>query len=803
MASMERMLSPRGPAAAIASTATRLARDFGAKSAITRNALDALCEPLRLTGQSPAAAAMEQWRLLQSQTGGRPFEQPAARLQQLAARYGLDAQGLPPDALLFALQTWYLLAVKLLVAEVTAAAAGLPSVAKAVCRAAGENRLRAAIEALEQGPLADHLRPDGPPGQDPYCWYLASWSANIGQALLAAATQLAEYPREAILQIPADGHDLFKHLYEELFPRTLRHALGEYYTPNWLAAHVLDRVGYGADGYGRLLDPTCGSGVFLVMAIRRLRAALAGGPELCRQILHNVVGLDLNPLAAMTARANYLLAIADLLTGAGPIQIPVYQRDAILDAPLGQRPFDFVVGNPPWIAWDNLPDQYREATKPLWERYGLFSLSANQARHGGGKKDLSMLVLYAAADRYLKPGGRLGMVITQTLFQSKGAGDGFRRFRLGPDGDWLNVLRVDDMVALKPFRGAANWTSTIVLEKGTPTTYPVPYVKWTPGCDGTPQQRNCWARPVEAQRPGSPWLVEASQTSGGGGQIGPSDYTAHLGANSGGANAVYWLQLVGKDADGVIVRNLAAKAKRGVPAVQQRIEPELLYPLLRWGDVRRWSAIPSAYILMAQDVHTRYGIDEDAMRGSYPLTYAYLKQFEDMLARRAAYRRYQGRKPFYSMYNVGTYTVSPVKVIWRRMDRQISAAVVEPIDDPLLGRRPLVPQETCVLIACATTDEAHYLCAALNSDWVNSLVAAHSVAGGKGFGTPGIMEVINLRRYDAANPRHTALAALSRQAHQLAALPDAAARGQSESAAISGDIDRIAAELFSNGGREV
>ena len=89
-----------------------------------------------------------------------------------------------------------------------------------------------------------------------------------------------------------------------------------------------------------------------------------------------------------------------------------------------------------------------------------------------------MLMLYAAADRYLKPAGRLGMVITQTLFQTKGAGDGFRRFRLGQDGPPLQVLRVDDMVALRPFGDAANWTSTIVLEKGAATEYPVPYFKW-------------------------------------------------------------------------------------------------------------------------------------------------------------------------------------------------------------------------------------------------------------------------------------------------------------------------------------
>ncbi len=163
------------------------------------------------------------------------------------------------------------------------------------------------------------------------------------------------------------------------------------------------------------------------------------------------------------------------------MEVPVYLCDSILGTGVAGTcgaEFDYVVGNPPWIAWDNLSDEDRQATKPLWERYGLFSLSGRDARHGGGKKDLSMLMLYAAADRYLKPGGRLGMVITQTLFQTKGAGDGFRRLRLGADGPPLRVLRVDDLVALRPFGDAANWTSTIVLEKGAATEYPVPYFLW-------------------------------------------------------------------------------------------------------------------------------------------------------------------------------------------------------------------------------------------------------------------------------------------------------------------------------------
>ena len=44
-------------------------------------------------------------------------------------------------------------------------------------------------------------------------------------------------------------------------------------------------------------------------------------------------------------------------------------------------------------------------------------------------------------------------------------------------------------------------------------------------------------------------------------------------------------------------------------------------------------------------------------------------------------------------------------------------------------------------------------------------VAAHSVRGGKGFGTPGMFDFLPLRRYRPDDPRHAELAELSRRAH--------------------------------------
>jgi hypothetical protein len=202
-------------------------------------------------------------------------------------------------------------------------------------------------------------------------------------------------------------------------------------------------------------------------------------------------------------------------------------------------------------------------------------------------------------------------------------------------------------------------------------------------------------------------------------------------------------------------------------------EAELIYPMLRWRDVSRYRAIPSAHILLTQDPHKRSGIEVERMQLHYPLALKYLQTFESLLTERAAYRRYQAAGPPWSMYNVGEYTLAPIKVVWRRMDRRLNAAVVACHEDPLLGLRPIVPQETCVLVAVAASDEAHYVCALLNSAPVDEAVCSHSVRGGKGFGTPGMLNYLAIRKFDPQNDSHRALAILSEQAHASAAAGDA------------------------------
>jgi hypothetical protein len=129
------------------------------------------------------------------------------------------------------------------------------------------------------------------------------------------------------------NEDLLKQLYQDLVDPETRHELGEFYTPDWLAELTLEEIGYRPGQ--SLMDPSCGAGTFLFLAIRRLAAQGLTGWPLVDFALENVVGMDVHPLAVTISRTNYLLAISPHMLGSRPggdvrlSPIPVYLADAL------------------------------------------------------------------------------------------------------------------------------------------------------------------------------------------------------------------------------------------------------------------------------------------------------------------------------------------------------------------------------------------------------------------------------------------------------------------------------------------
>jgi len=551
----------------------------------------------------------------------------------------------------------------------------------------------------------------------------------------------------------------------------LRHAQGEYYTPRWLAELWLDEAAYDGAPGRRLLDPACGPGVFLEAAIARARRwGLEHGeppPETARRILAQIHGFERNPASAASARSAYLAAMGECAAGLRPGDVPVRTVDALLSPPQGD-PYDLVIGNPPWVRWDYLPEDYRQATMPLWRSYGLFSLGGFASLSGAAKKDLCMLFTYAAADFFLRDGGMLAFLVTEEVFKSKGAGEGFRRFRLGENGPALGVVAAHDFTRLRPFTGVANKAAGIILVRGRSTTYPAPYYRWRRDASGQPVKEMWCAEPVDGAT--GPWRTYPPGAPGRP-PVRASAYLPVLGANA-NPYGVFWLEVLRALPGGLAeVRNLPELGKSPIPPVQAILEAEPVYPALRGADIQRWRAQPRVHALLVQNPAARAPYPETELRIRWPRAWEYLAPFRRTLLARALYRRYHQRagRPFYSQFNIGPALLAPFKVVWKRMANDLCAAVVSTWDGPL-GCKFVVPLETACFIGVEREDEAHYLCALLNSAPARDFVRSFSAAG-RGFGTPSAIARLPLPRFDARDPVHAALARASRLGHQ--APPDA------------------------------
>ncbi|MCH9731684.1 MAG: N-6 DNA methylase [Actinomycetia bacterium] len=147
--------------------------------------------------------------------------------------------------------------------------------------------------------------------------------------IAALARRLSRFDWSAV------EHDVLKVLYESVISAETRKALGEYYTPDWLANRIVSQVVTDPLNQ-RVLDPSCGSGTFLFYAVRRFLAAADASEvslsDAMSQVSSQVIGIDLHPVAVALARVTYLLALGRERLNAperGSLSVPVYLGDSL------------------------------------------------------------------------------------------------------------------------------------------------------------------------------------------------------------------------------------------------------------------------------------------------------------------------------------------------------------------------------------------------------------------------------------------------------------------------------------------
>lgn len=133
--------------------------------------------------------------------------------------------------------------------------------------------------------------------------------------------KLREYTFEDVRE------DVLKGVYQNLVDLDTRHALGEYYTPDWLCDAVVDHVKVNARM--KVLDPACGSGSFIRATIDKMRKDKKS--ITAAEIAANVVGIDIHPLSVQIAKTTMLVAMGELVVQSPkPIVLQVFLANSLL-----------------------------------------------------------------------------------------------------------------------------------------------------------------------------------------------------------------------------------------------------------------------------------------------------------------------------------------------------------------------------------------------------------------------------------------------------------------------------------------
>ena len=164
---------------------------------------------------------------------------------------------------------------------------------------------------------------------------------------------------------------------------------GGYYTPDKISEFIAEWAIRNASD--SVLEPSCGDGSFLSAITKRLETL--GTPA--KQIKKNVIGIELDKNEARKSTSyGTTVKCTDFFT---------YYKNSIDN----KKKFDVIVGNPPFIRYQNFTEEYRQIAFELMNKYGF---QPNRLTNIW----LPFLVLSCKA---LKPNGRVGMVIPAELFQ--------------------------------------------------------------------------------------------------------------------------------------------------------------------------------------------------------------------------------------------------------------------------------------------------------------------------------------------------------------------------------------------------
>ena len=557
-------------------------------------------------------------------------------------------------------------------------------------------------------------------------------------------------PELSPAQLQTFDISLLRTLYERVLPREVRLALGEYYTPRGIAELAVETVG----DVSSYLDPGCGSGIFLSACLDQVREHQSDRDPaaIVDHATESVFGFDTNPVAVLTSKLSYLLALGDCLHAVDELELPVFCTDALgltRNEGLTYRRqrfepiVDALVGNPPWLTWDRLDPGVKQALRERdVERLGLLPHEGAASRLGHSNDDLSVPFVWICLDRYLADSGTASAVLKRDLLTGP-AGAVFRGLSVGERS--LAVQGIHDFGALAPFGGQVGADAALyTLRADADPSFPVETTRWhadgeanfdsLSGIRATLRQTTTELAPLDPEDRRSAWLPTDDDRAA----LGECAHEIRHGVKD-DAEAVF-----------AIERDQLAE-----------IEHNRVYPYLKSRHIVKYGLFGHDLRLVPVDKAGEG--DESSLSAACPATYEYLDAHREQLADRGS--SWLDGGPFYNVFGVGEYTWAPYKLVWCRLGFKPHFAVVSTATDPTLGEKLVVPGDHCMFVGFENERAAHALCALLNSS-VYQRTLRELAGNGKASLSKSVVSELELPPV-AAIPDADRLAELSQRAHDI------------------------------------
>lgn len=497
---------------------------------------------------------------------------------------------------------------------------------------------------------------------------------------------------------------------------------------------------------------------------------------------------------------------------------PIILRNSFAPILIGNK-FDFVVGNPPWIAWKSMSKSYRDGTLEIWKSYGIFEKNAYDKKTT--HDDFGMAVTYVAVDKYLKNGGDMVFLLPASFLKSTKGGEGFRKFSITrfEQNIPFEIEAVDDFSDVKLFTIP---TVAIKIKKGNETTYPMHnYRMWSQIGRKTPIDSHAkWndvqkklesttvsAQPVDSSDLQSSWLTMSNMDFANKvlDSTKPRFYSGRKGIEPAGAKGVYILKKPIKSRDGLLFIENCIERQRRADFLKKgihkgKVEEDYIYPMLGGRNIEKWRVKSNEFMIVPHTSQHKYGIPVNELERNAPNTSDWLNYYHDeLLASRIQNGKFfnPSTQPYYRLDNVGEYTYAPYKVLWKEQTGSMSAVVVgsyyESIPDAdtdlFSGDKIIVVDSKVLMLALDNADEAYYVCGVLNSKDIVNVIDSYAISTNRGV---DVLKYLAIPKYDGENKLHLNISSLAREIHELMKDPS----NKNSIISIENDLNNAVRDLF-------